>query len=154
MFLADFRSANNVQDYILKNWQWVDLSPLGNVDSLVFELKSGDVGSFGINTPTFFCIDNFTTKDAFVTTNKQDITADNVIIFPSPTVNIATIRLLDANDDTAKINVTDIMGKTIDTIFVANQKEISIDVSNYANGIYFINIIKNNTLITKKLIKQ
>ncbi len=154
VFLADFRAANNTQDYILKNWQWVDLSPLGNVDSLSFELKSSDVGNFGINTPTFFCIDNFITTDAFVTTNNQDSTADNVVIFPNPTSNIATIRLLDANDDTAKINVTDIMGKTIDTIFVANQKEMSIDVSNYANGVYFINIIKNDTVITKKLLKQ
>ncbi len=65
-FLADFRSADNAQDYILKDWQWVNLTTLGNVDSLVFLLNSSDTGTYGMNTPPFFCIDNFTTADATV----------------------------------------------------------------------------------------
>lgn len=60
-YLADFRSSNNAEDYIVNTWQWVDLSALGNIDSLQFTLTSSDVGSFGMNTPGFFCIDNFTT---------------------------------------------------------------------------------------------
>lgn len=57
-YLADFRSEDSDQDYIVKTWKWVDLSVLGAVDSLKFELTSSDIGAFGMNTPAFFCIDN------------------------------------------------------------------------------------------------
>ncbi|WP_052430376.1 T9SS type A sorting domain-containing protein [Sporocytophaga myxococcoides] len=58
-YLADYRSPDNLFDYIVNTWQWVDLTPLGNVDSLAFELSSSDVGVWGMNTPAYFAIDNF-----------------------------------------------------------------------------------------------
>ena len=60
-YLADFRFPDNSQDYILKTWEWIDLSSLGRSDSLLFTLSSSDVGSWGMNTPGYFCLDNFTT---------------------------------------------------------------------------------------------
>jgi hypothetical protein len=58
-FLADYRFADNAQDYILNSWAEVDLSPLGDgVGALRFSLASSDNGSFGMNTPAFFAIDN------------------------------------------------------------------------------------------------
>ena len=57
-YLADFRSDDNTQDYIIDSWTWVDLSSLGNVVGLEFTLTSSDVGDFGINTPTYFAMDN------------------------------------------------------------------------------------------------
>lgn len=62
-YLADFRSSDSTQDYIVKDWSWVNLQPLGNVDSLQFFLSSSDTGQWGMNTPAYFCIDNFTTSD-------------------------------------------------------------------------------------------
>ena len=61
-YLADYRFTNNTQDYIIKNWTWVDLTILGVVDSLKFNLASSDEGQFGINTPLFFCVDDIVTK--------------------------------------------------------------------------------------------
>jgi len=58
-YLADYRSPDNVFDYIVNTWEWVDLTPLGNVDSLTFELSSSDVGEWGMNTPAYFAMDNF-----------------------------------------------------------------------------------------------
>lgn len=43
---------------ILNTWATVDLSILGTVHGLSFEYSSSDVGSFGINTPQYFAIDN------------------------------------------------------------------------------------------------
>ncbi len=63
MYLADFRFMNNDSDYILKTWEWVDLTSLGNTDSLQIFLSSSDNGAFGMNTPAYFCIDDFTTAD-------------------------------------------------------------------------------------------
>jgi len=57
-YLADYRFSDNSLDYIISEWTFLDLSNLGSVDQLQFSLASSDVGSFGINTPTYFAIDN------------------------------------------------------------------------------------------------
>lgn len=59
VFLADFRFADNAQDYILRDWSLVDLSSFGGgVSELQFTLASSD-NSFGfMNTPSYFAIDN------------------------------------------------------------------------------------------------
>lgn len=60
-FLADFRSADNSQDYIVSDWTNVGLTSLGTVDSLKFSLQSSDTSTFGgfvyINTPAYFAMD-------------------------------------------------------------------------------------------------
>lgn len=56
--LADYTSANNNFDYIVDAWTFVDLSTLGWVKQLAFSYESTDVGEYGINTPTYFAIDN------------------------------------------------------------------------------------------------
>ncbi len=60
-FLADYRFANNAQDYIVKAWTFVDLSSLGAVTRLGFDLASTDNGPFGMNTPAYVAIDTLTT---------------------------------------------------------------------------------------------
>jgi hypothetical protein len=56
-YLADFRGADPAKYYILKSWAFVNLTSLGEVQSLQFNLDSSDKGSFGLNTPAYFCID-------------------------------------------------------------------------------------------------
>ncbi|MCD4831965.1 MAG: DUF4465 domain-containing protein [Anaerohalosphaeraceae bacterium] len=56
--LADFRFTDNSQDYIIDDWTWVDLSGLGDVVGLEFNLTSSDTGAYGINTPSYFAFDN------------------------------------------------------------------------------------------------
>ena len=57
-YLADLRDADTTKHYILDTWKWVDLSSLGEVKSLRFDLSSSDVGQWGMNTPAYVCIDN------------------------------------------------------------------------------------------------
>lgn len=58
--LADFTQPAGA-DYVVSDWTWVDLTPLGDaVKSITFSIASSDVGAFGINTPTYFALDNLT----------------------------------------------------------------------------------------------
>lgn len=57
-YLADYRFTDNSQNYIVDDWTFVNLSSLGEVDSLSFELSSSDNGDFGMNTPAYFALDN------------------------------------------------------------------------------------------------
>jgi hypothetical protein len=65
-YLADYRFADNSQDYLVNTWETVDFSVLGEVDSLVFSLSSSDIGAWGMNTPAYFCLDNFETATAII----------------------------------------------------------------------------------------
>ncbi|MEI6274840.1 MAG: DUF4465 domain-containing protein [Prolixibacteraceae bacterium] len=58
VYLADFRFTDASKDYILSKWTNFDLSSLGKVHQLTFTFSSSDKGMFGINTPTYVCLDN------------------------------------------------------------------------------------------------
>ena len=58
-YLADFRFANNEEDYILDTWEWFDLSSLGNVATISFSLSSSRGSGYNMITPAYFCMDNF-----------------------------------------------------------------------------------------------
>jgi hypothetical protein len=57
-YLADFRFANSMEDYIVEAWSEWDLSPLAGARQVHFNLSSSDVGTFGLNTPPYFALDN------------------------------------------------------------------------------------------------
>jgi len=64
-YLADFRfapsrSGDDARDYLVDQWTWVDLRSLGNVSKLEFALSSSDVGEWGMNTPSYFALDELT----------------------------------------------------------------------------------------------
>lgn len=56
-YLADFRFGSDSNDYIVKTWQWIDLEAIEKADSLLFMLASSDAGAWGMNTPSYFCMD-------------------------------------------------------------------------------------------------
>ena len=58
-YLADYRFANNEEDYVVDTWEWFDLSPLGAVHTISFSLSSTKGNAYGMLTPAYFCIDDF-----------------------------------------------------------------------------------------------
>lgn len=57
VYLADYRGGKKE---MLDQWKWIDLSGLKDIVSVHFELSSSDTGDFGMNTPSYFCIDDIT----------------------------------------------------------------------------------------------
>ena len=53
---VDFFLGNGTD--ILDGWAWLDLSGLGEVESLEFTMSSSDTGDYGMNTPSYFCLDD------------------------------------------------------------------------------------------------
>ncbi|MBD80156.1 MAG: hypothetical protein CL840_14680 [Crocinitomicaceae bacterium] len=79
-YLADYRFTDNLKDYIVKDWTWVDLTSLGSIDELELYFESTDKGQWGINTPTYVCLDSLVYKNSGskfrpVATNDQFLTA-------------------------------------------------------------------------------
>jgi hypothetical protein len=90
-YLADFRSPLSQEDYIVRQWTWVDFTPFGNVDSVAFYFESSDVGQFGINTPLYFCIDNLITADSPAGI-AQVMDQSRPEVYPNPTEGILYLR--------------------------------------------------------------
>lgn len=62
-YLADFRAENSNNDILVDQWEWVDLTSLGEISTLRFSLSSSDNGMWGMNTPAYFCIDQLNHQD-------------------------------------------------------------------------------------------
>ena len=59
-YLADYRNGKSI---IVKEWTYVELgTALGIVDEIRCTLESTDKGDYGMNTPAYFCLDNFGAK--------------------------------------------------------------------------------------------
>ncbi|MBO7572940.1 MAG: DUF4465 domain-containing protein [Bacteroidales bacterium] len=59
--MADFTEGHS---YKMDDWTFVDLSWINGADSLNFiALSNDDAGGYGINTPAYFCMDNFGAQD-------------------------------------------------------------------------------------------
>ncbi|MBQ3914929.1 MAG: DUF4465 domain-containing protein, partial [Paludibacteraceae bacterium] len=58
-YLADYRSENAAEHFALTTWKWLDLSSLGAVTRIEFEMFTTKSDAYGFTTPTYFCLDNF-----------------------------------------------------------------------------------------------
>ncbi len=65
-YLADYRFEDNSQDYIVEDWEWVDLTGLGEVSRLDFVMTGSDVSVFDfgegpvefLDIPSYFALDD------------------------------------------------------------------------------------------------
>ncbi|MEG1643057.1 MAG: DUF4465 domain-containing protein [Bacteroidales bacterium] len=55
--LAQYKEGSLKQS---TNWEWFDLSQLGEVVKIYFTMESSDNGGYGMNTSAFFCLDRLT----------------------------------------------------------------------------------------------
>lgn len=154
-YLADFRSSNNSLDYILKTWQWVNCTKLGAVDSIYFKLTSSDNGMWGMNTPAFFSIDDFTTGQGVGIAENSIF--QNINLFPNPATGSTTVKLVSEKSFTGSINIYNSIGALIRTEtveFNTAENNYSLDISQLNSGLYFIELTGNNGKQTIKFIKQ
>lgn len=56
-YLADFRDGKSIN---INTWQWVDLSSLNNASYIEFSMSSTNNNTWGMLTPSYFCLDGIT----------------------------------------------------------------------------------------------
>jgi len=138
-YLADFRSDDSNEDFIVNEWQWVDLTSLGNVDSLQFTMSSSDVGANGINTPLFFAIDNLeVSNDISTNTENVNLTNTQITFYPNPAINEI---IIDAKEEgiAGTLQIFDMLGRSlIQQAFGNNQQRI--DIARLERGTYILQI--------------
>jgi hypothetical protein len=150
-YLADFRGAASA-DYIIKDWTYVDLSSLNpNSKQLSFVLTSSDIGSFGMNTPQYFCMDNF--EYLSVLSSINDAIESSISIYPNPTQNRIKINF-GVVISNATYKLIDIAGRELKNISVDGVSSLELDLTNEKKGLYFLMITNGNESITKRIIRN
>lgn len=86
----------------------------------------------------------------------QDINVERTLsIYPNPTSNITQIILPVELQSNAKINIIDIHGRMVQATYTrVSDKSLSLDLSNYAQGIYIIEVCQGNGCWKGKLVRE
>jgi hypothetical protein len=149
IYLADFLYPDTTMNYILKTWEWVNLLPLGNVDSLHFSLTSSDNSIYGMNTPAYFCMDNFTVNETSLGVKNPVALAAKV--YPNPSTDMLNI---DLQDNSAKqIQIQDMAGNIINS-YPVSSNHIEVDTKALAPGVYLLVINGNGQSANVRFVKQ
>lgn len=146
IFLADFRSDNSAEDYILGEWTYVDLTGFSNVDTLSFTMHSSDVGGFGINTPTYFCMDDLETADA-VNTSTEELAGEEskILFYPNP-----ARRSLQFLEPFQRAQIYNVAGQLV---LEAGPGQ-TLDVSGLESGIYSVRVINKREESSRALLSK
>ena len=143
-YLADFTHTDSTLDYIVTDWQYVELLP-GPYDSVSFDLSSSDVGAFGMNTPAYFCIDNVGNFPL----SSNTINQETINIYPNPSSDFIYINSKDSDNYT--ISLFNILGELIIDKKINLQQ---LNLSNLPNGQYFLKIESKSGIINEKILKK
>lgn len=143
-YLADYRFQESSEDYIVKEWTRFDLSGMGMVDSLEIEFYSSDTGEFGINTPLFFALDDFTYEN---TSSSSDRYASDLKIYPNPVVS--ELRWHNSEFLT-NVEIWDISGR----LHFRASNVVSIPVEELVPGFYLLKWEKDGERGVNKFLKK
>ena len=139
---------------------WINLTSLGNVDSLTFSMHSSQNGAYGMNTPAFFCIDNLTLNtnyDTLETGIKNYFTQNSLNLYPNPAVTETEIVYSTTTSVPVSMKVIDLLGNELIEQKAQSYTGINkfkIEISTLPAGVYYVTLNAGNNFMTKKLIKQ
>ena len=81
--------------------------------------------------------------------------SNNILLAPNPANETIQIQLQNTSETIASFTITDVLGKTIRTLKATTGNQMSINVADLSQGVYFVEIITSNNLKqVKKLIKE
>lgn len=144
-YLADFRFADSTMDYIVDEWNTIDLTGVGfDVATVRFDFASSDTNSWGIKTPAYIAIDNVSTQSVSGLSTKL---ADNFSMYPNPAVDVINV-----NGGNGTIELRNALGQSI--LSKNHISNTQIDVSDLQQGVYFITLTDDNGTRTKQFVKQ
>lgn len=122
-------------------WEWVDLSELGQIASIYFTMESSDTGDYGINTPTYFCLDKLTvsTEPSSV---EESVAAQMKVYYDrsNGAVRVESAQLVEAA--VYNMSGTLVMKQLVEGSGV-------IDMSAYPAGVYIVRCGGYSTKIVK-----
>lgn len=114
-YLADYRSSNPADHYLIESWQWLDLRSLGVVKNVTFTMDGTRHNQYGTTIPTYFCMDDFG-GDRPLTTFADTVSAE---VGKTKMVNLNTLLpAVDTKGASIEYAITDEADNTLADISV------------------------------------
>jgi len=86
-------------------------------------------------------------------TNDITFNPNEVSVYPNPVSNLLNIALSGDSQQEVTFHIVDVLGKTVYTgTSINNQSLITLDVSSFKKGVYFINFSENNQQFVQKIV--
>jgi hypothetical protein len=112
-------------------------------------------GTWYYQTGTPFVRLNFDPSASLEETSRDNLSAS---IYPNPSTSVSSVSFKLSSASYVKVTVTDVTGKNVAVLMeaasISGDQKISFDTSSYANGAYYVTIVTENSIVTKKLIKK
>lgn len=145
-YLADYRFADDNDDYIINAWETINFPNDLVAKKLTFELSSSDNGDWGMNTPSYFALDNLVSEEYVL--GIASTKSLNATIYPNPATDKFTI----ISSEKAEMELYNALGQTMRTATVNGTT--TIDVSSLPAGVYHASLKSvSGTSIQKVIIK-
>jgi len=146
-------------------------------DSVVWNLISGNytanggekfmvVGNFKPDTATSFQLTGFGTKPAAYyyfddfnvsldsSTSVEEFNIRDVIISPNPSSDVFTIRTAQGLPLNGNITISNLQGQQVVSSEIRSEKYFTIDLNNFANGVYLLRLQIGEGVVIRKLVKM
>ncbi|MBO7587420.1 MAG: T9SS type A sorting domain-containing protein, partial [Bacteroidales bacterium] len=85
------------------------------------------------------------------TTGINDYELNNVVVYPNPTTGM--IQIQNSESRIENVEVYDAYGKMLNVVNV-NDNTTAVDLSNYAAGTYFVRVMTDKGVVTKRVVKN
>ena len=145
-YFIDYRDAATENRYVQTDWQWMDLSGLGNVSGIYFTMESSDSGDFGPNTPTYFALDGLRTvrssEEGGGTTGCDKVEAYTLSLYPNPVRDLVHIT---AEDGLTAV-VYNLQGQVVTSATIIGGQ---INLSHLIAGVYVVRVGETAARIVK-----
>lgn len=129
-YLADFTGSNKFKN---QGWQKINYSTAS--DSFVFNLSSSDNGSFGMNTPAYYTIDNISYE---ILLNAQQTVANNQIkLWPNPA---GKFLLINSEAPVLSYTFSTLSGQILNPPAEQLYNQVYLNTENLKPGIYNVKI--------------
>ena len=135
-------------------YQWIDCETnewIENATEQLFEPVTS--GSYACIITYNGCTDTTSCLNAIVGISENSTT--DLILYPNPTTGIVTVQLPPETCNlTPEIQMFDIYGRRLQIIPVTDETT-PIDLSRYANGVYFVKLVNNGKVVAvRKVVKE
>jgi hypothetical protein len=147
-YLADYRFTNDEEDYLVNEWEFVNLSSLGTVYGYEFGLSSSDTNAWGMLTPSYFALDILNTDDPTLGVDQFEEHA-SVSVFPNPTNDLVNFEI--SNQEFSSVDVYNLSGMKMKTFNVVNGMN-SISLSEFGKGMYVLSFNGNSNVAIERVV--
>ena len=129
-YLADYRFADSTMDYIVDTWQTVDLTTEFSfpVTEVNFSFDSSDKSGIYNNTPEYIAIDDIKTMGGVGLTSNELLAIE---MYPNPASDVVNVSAPEG-----QLSIVDMQGNVL--YAESHNGQSTIDVSNFASGVYVI----------------